>query len=1126
MPFTGTTYQEFVEWFETSALKQQVISWYEAKGLEYVERPSPGYERNDAGRYVNSDGEELFYWTGTLNDNEYRAGDYADYKTEADIKSAFEQDNMLQRTFDDWDTYWSYIQRRQDLIDQGVILDKWESAGELWANQVIRAISNRGGPNSLRISNIVIAEMERRNEIAGTAEEELRDEFGIQQFMYNNDGDQFRWNGSGWTLIEEAEDFGFGDVVEIAFYMAVGAVAGGAGAGGTISNALNLSGAVGSAVAGAVNGAIAQAATSIARGESVDLSLESILASAVTAGALESDTVQGILDNVPSTGIESVDEAIRAGVLNSASQLALSGEVDAETLAQEMLRAGFGDDFQEFMDQIEDVVNLDGSALEDFIKDLQEQFPDIDAGIIEDAIRDLTDALPTNEVEELLGSITDRTGQAWDDFTNYLEAEGYTIEDFDLFESVLESINQAIPKDLNDLKDLFESVIEGMFPFSQDCVAGKPNDEYGYGETGGWTGTSTRQTQEDASVTVVVGGPGSSSEGIDQYPGWMDCVNLRVLIGIPGLDVPLPPGLTDFSVADLRNAIVDAGDSLEDFLEDPSAWIDEKIKDIRDSITEPFEDENALQDYIGTILGGVLAGALYDQIKEELEEEVPDLFLPFAPEEEGNECEVEVDGEMTKGTVQGGQCIPLSDSDDDDDDSFNDEEQTPKDCGEDEYYNEATKRCEKLKQEPIWIDDGPTAEECLNENRTHVPGDEQTRTPSKCGGCAEGFEPVANGNGENVCQPIDEVQEQCKGNQIRNELGECDDPIELVEDGPCKTESGEDGIYDAEGNCVPTRQAPIVIETCDDPNAVNYGQEGECGPCRDGAEKDPSTGLCPKSPVDTVVEPERCNDPNALNYGEEGECQYASPIVDDRVCDDPNAVNYGEEGECGACLDGATKNPETGLCPEPYVGVPSFGLCPDGKTQMQDQEGTNCPGYGGGDDMPPPPATCDDPNATLEEDGSCGPCKQGFVKNAIGLCIADTVDNTCPNGARDYPLCSECEDGSRPSDHEGGDCFNPIVTPPPPEVEPPPEEPPPEEPPVVEPPVETPPVGGGGGGGGGGGRSGMLSSDVPDWARQQFTAVEYRAPTRAIDVLNNFINKEVRQSLVSNSTQKKGMFDV
>ena len=205
--FTGTTYDEFLEWFPGSGLEQQMMSLYEIQGKKYEPRPSPGYERNENGRYINSDGEELYFWSPSRVDKEYgtagRMAD-ADYKTKADIEQSFNSDSMLKESFGNFNNYFSYINQRQDLIDEGVILDPWEQEAQLWDETVINTVQSKGGPNALAIGQVINAERERRQSIQSDASSNLMSQFGIQNEMMDSDGNKYVWSGTGWQLNESA----------------------------------------------------------------------------------------------------------------------------------------------------------------------------------------------------------------------------------------------------------------------------------------------------------------------------------------------------------------------------------------------------------------------------------------------------------------------------------------------------------------------------------------------------------------------------------------------------------------------------------------------------------------------------------------------------------------------------------------------------------------------------------------------------------------------------------------------------------------------------------------------------------------------------------------------------------
>lgn len=350
----------------------------------------------------------------------------------------------------------------------------------------------------------------------------------------------------------------------------------------------------------------------------------------------------------------------------------------------------------------------------------------------------------------------------------------------------------------------------------------------------------------------------------------------------------------------------------------------------------------------------------------------------------------------------------------------------PVECGEGEadFGNGCEAVCEYDSNIPAssdqcvapWQDDGPTAEQCREQNRSHVPGNAATETASTCGECLSGFEEV-----EGQCQekedPIENqgptAQECADQNRDFNEATDVADSS----CGPCLEGFEEDSA----GNCVATPTA-----TCEDPNSSTFGQQGECGPCKSGFEKG-EDGTC----VEVIVDP-TCEDPNAVNYGEIGECGECKQGFEkgsdgvciestpEATCEDPNAVNYGEVGECGECKEGYAKN-SAGLCEQQNTGFdcnqprPDGGFaaqswdrycadthCLDGSTK-DNPEGTNCREYVA-------PVTCEDQNAVnYGEAGDCGACKEGFEKGADGLCVASVTE--CANGATLESNCEECPAG-------------------------------------------------------------------------------------------------------------------
>jgi hypothetical protein len=1073
--------------------------------------------------------------------------------TEEELADRFAQDTYAQKSFGSFDNYLGYLDNLLNLAEEHPEIAWWEGyafRNLVDSNQALAdfynlededARSGSGARIDAEAANLAAANAAFEAMLALPEYQQLVIDRGLETKFVLGKGDVYVFNGLTATEIHEGDDT-FGSFFEFAMRLAnrltlgyvTGATVNALGLGKSVAAAFNLSETSATIIASAIDAAVAQVGTSLISGESVDLDLKSIIASAVASGLLDTATAESILSQLPSTGIAAFDAAIREGVVNSATQLALNGEIDLDTLTQAMLRAGLSNEFDELLNQIKEAAGLEGQAFEDFLKELQERFPNVDPSFLENAIRDLADQLDTSEIEDVLSSIADRAGQGWEDFTQYLEDSGYTIEDFDLFESVLSTLGKAIPNSWDDVKTLFKSIIDGMNPFSTDCRSSTPRegidietglptifqDPYyieqspeGHTVAGGWNGPSV--VYRNARISRQ--NPGGVA---DVYPGWMDCVNLRGLLEIPFLDIPLPPGLTDISIADLRKAVMSAGDSFEDFLGDPGAWLEEKIQDIIGGITEPFENSDALLEYLGTILGGVLAGALYDEIKERLEGEVPDLFLPFAPEEEGNDCQVEVEGELTAGTVTGGECIPLSPQDQqercDTDQVFADA--NPEICGEglSGEQTENNRKCEKDYGVGYYYD--TELEQCVE----LTAGTDPIRDPDED---KKDLDSELTEDYEAKCRKLgkfyDPDKKECvDGPPVTTDpptpdFGMCDDGVTPKTDDQGSNCNCQNDVY-RENNperCVDS----IVVEPdpgtvsgpepepviCNDEGSTTFGQEGMCGPCKEGFSK------VGKRCVEDITRPGPKPEPGP------------GPEPEPVICNDEGSTTYGQEGVCGPCKEGFSKVGK--LCvedvtrpkPEPDPD-PEPNPCDDKK--YAEDNPLQCGGVIE-PDPDPEPNPCDDKKYAEDNPLQCG----GVIEPD-----PDPEPNPCDDKkyAEDNPLqCGGVIEPEPDPDPEPNPCLNPGFAAANPilcgELEPEPEPEPEPCPPgqalgVDGVCIDVPPGGGaaGGGGGAGGTDLGMLTGGV-DWARQPFVAVEYRAPTKAIDVLNQFVENEIKSSLFS-----------
>ena len=436
-----------------------------------------------------------------------------------------------------------------------------------------------------------------------------------------------------------------------------------------------------------------------------------------------------------------------------------------------------------------------------------------------------------------------------------------TEEDVNVINSIIQATGRTIPTSIQDAKDLIENIWNSVSATSQDC------------ET--WTGRVVEGEGGSGSV------PGSGS---GTYQGWKDCVNIGDIFAIPGLNLPIPPGMVDITWKDLEDKIAEAGESLEDFLEDPTGWFEGKVNSAIEAVRDAWGDlttgaiftTDDLENVLGDLLGGWIAGIVIEEAQDQLEEINPFLFAGNCEDpafREANEkyC-AQAPLECTNGALNYPECNQ---------------------CPEGFFFSEQTNQCEPEKQAPI----GPTAEECAQQNRSHIPAEEGGT--DRCGGCLSGYEP--NTEGECVEESI---EGPCKiPGQVRNEVtGECEDPVVFEPGAPCKNDLGIDGTYDEEGNCV------IQLEPEPQP-------EPEPAP-EPEIEPQPEPEPEPEPEIEPEPEPEPAPEPGPEPGPEpepgEGEESCANGAVDWPLCsecaDDTKPSDY-EDGQCPGPVTGDSGDP-------------------------------------------------------------------------------------------------------------------------------------------------------------------------------------------------------------------------
>jgi len=324
---------------------------------------------------------------------------------------------------------------------------------------------------------------------------------------------------------------------------------------------------------------------------------------------------------------------------------------------------------------------------------------------------------------------------------------------------------------------------------------------------------------------------------------------------------------------------------------------------------------------------------------------------------------------------------------------------------------------------PPWQDTGPTPQDCSNQNRAHVPGDPATQTPSSCGECLTGFEEVGDQCQEeedpitNNGPTAQECADQNRGFNPATDLedsscGECLSGF-IEEDGVCVEDTGTEepqecnnGAVDP-GTCSECEDGSIpddhqggncnnpLIDTTDPFNCANGRPEGgysfetqrwdrECAPdyCYNGDPKATVDGVYGANCEEYVAPPQSCEEQGLVTDPQTEEC-----LTQDAFCakypDAEGCVLGPQEGEpCDSTGDG--QNDGTIVNGECVATTEEECTKPDGTpTGATTESGCEqCPqGFTfdfNGICQPDSGFSCDDYNKTTNEDGTCGPCKEGY----------------------------------------------------------------------------------------------------------------------------------------------------
>jgi hypothetical protein len=312
--------------------------------------------------------------------------------TEQDLRQEFKDSGQLQDQFGSFENYMGYINDSQEWVQSA----DWMLINPEYRFNEPESLFLQGedlayGPGEReKIQNKIIADrvnarqsgyQQWMNEGAS-----ILQKWGIQDTIYNEDGDQFKWTGSGYQKTVKVDDHaGFADYVKGALVSISASLVTGGVLGGPLTAAFQGAGMSSAAATAASQAITTMASQAIATG---DVDVKSALVSAAigyggealgnfVSNSAEVDSALGSiassandaltkLEGFIETGIPIADAAIKAGGMSMLSQLVTTGEVSLEQAGIAALIAGGAEGINE-------LAAASGRDADEFMADLAEQ---------------------------------------------------------------------------------------------------------------------------------------------------------------------------------------------------------------------------------------------------------------------------------------------------------------------------------------------------------------------------------------------------------------------------------------------------------------------------------------------------------------------------------------------------------------------------------------------------------------------------------------------------------------------------------------------------------------------------------------------------------------------------------
>ena len=286
--------------------------------------------------------------------------------TESELLQEFEDSGQLQQQFGSFENYMGYIKDSQEWVQSAdwMLANPTYRPGDI-ESAVIQGEDIRFKPGEQEQVEQNISQDRVNARQSGYQQwmnegADILEKWGIKDTIYNEDGDQFKWTGSGYQKTVKVDDHaGFADYAKGALISIASTALTGSVLGGPLTSLFQGAG-MSSAAASAASQAITNIAAQAIAGGDVDVK-GALISAAIGYGGTSlgdiinnSSEIDGVLGSIVSsaneglaklealieTGIPIADAAIQAGGLNMLTQLVSTGDIDLEQAAIAALIAG------------------------------------------------------------------------------------------------------------------------------------------------------------------------------------------------------------------------------------------------------------------------------------------------------------------------------------------------------------------------------------------------------------------------------------------------------------------------------------------------------------------------------------------------------------------------------------------------------------------------------------------------------------------------------------------------------------------------------------------------------------------------------------------------------------------